>query len=70
MHARATHAPRHGAEQTPAACAEMEDIRAMLKHHQLCSDILYKELFVPAEELKGAAASRLIYSLHLLHACP
>jgi hypothetical protein len=48
----------------------MEDIRAMLKHHQLCSDILYKELFVPAEELKGAAASRLIYSLHLLHACP
>ena len=35
----------------------MADIEAMLKHHLLCSDILYKELFVPAEELKGGGCT-------------
>ena len=29
----------------------------MLKHHQLCSNILYKEQFLPAEELGGAAGT-------------
>lgn len=50
----------------------MADIEAMLKHKLLCSDILYKELFVPAEDLKGDGNMLFLFldAACLPHPCP
>lgn len=34
--------------------AEMEQIVKTFKHHGLCSEIHYKEMYIPQEELEGA----------------
>lgn len=41
---------------TYGASQDMDNIINMLKSAGLCSQVLYKELFIPKEELDGAAA--------------